>query len=36
VKVGESGKIRIWRSMMFVPVNVDKFVDSAQRAGGRA
>ena len=29
----EQKKLPIWRSMMFVPVNVDKFVDSAHTRG---
>jgi len=29
----EKKKLPIWRSMMFVPVNVDKFVDSAHTRG---
>ena len=31
--MSETKKLPIWRSMMFVPVNVDKFVDSAHTRG---
>jgi citrate lyase subunit beta/citryl-CoA lyase len=31
--MSESKKLPVWRSMMFVPVNVDKFVDSAHTRG---
>ena len=31
--MSENKKLPIWRSMMFVPVNVDKFVDSAHTRG---
>ncbi len=31
--MSENRKLPIWRSMMFVPVNVDKFVDSAHTRG---
>ncbi len=31
--MAEQKKLPIWRSMMFVPVNVDKFVDSAHTRG---
>ena len=34
--MNEDGKLPIWRSMMFVPVNVDKFVDSAHTRGADA
>ena len=31
--MGENRRLPVWRSMMFVPVNVDKFVDSAHTRG---
>jgi citrate lyase subunit beta/citryl-CoA lyase len=31
--MSENKKLPVWRSMMFVPVNVDKFVDSAHTRG---
>ncbi len=31
--MSEQKKLPVWRSMMFVPVNVDKFVDSAHTRG---
>lgn len=34
--MSENKKLPIWRSMMFVPVNVDKFVDSAHLRGADA
>ena len=34
--MSENRKLPIWRSMMFVPVNVDKFVDSAHTRGADA
>jgi len=34
--MGEARRLPIWRSMMFVPVNVDKFVDSAHARGADA
>ena len=34
--MSENKKLPIWRSMMFVPVNVDKFVDSAHTRGADA
>ena len=34
--MSEQQRLRVWRSMMFVPVNVDKFVDSAHTRGADA
>ncbi len=34
--MGETRRLPIWRSMMFVPVNVDKFVESAHTRGADA
>jgi len=34
--MNEMRSVPIWRSMMFVPVNVDKFVDSAHKRGADA